>query len=994
MIKVHLRLLIFMCSFSLFAQDYFPSNTGVIANNSNYTAFKNATIHVSPTEVLNNATLLIKEGKVVSVGASVSIPKNTTIVDLSGKTIYPSFIDMYTTFGVKKPKRGGNGPRYGAGRSGFYWNDHIMPEQDVMASFKYDSKSASEMHKLGFGVVNTHMPDGIVRGTGALIALNNDADNALRVVDGETTQHLSFSKSVTSNQSYPSSIMGSMALLRQMYNDAKWYAGGNIDTKDLALEALNGNKNLPQIFEAGSRANLMRADKVGDAFNIQYLIVGGGDEYERLNEVKSTNATLILPLDFQLAYDVDNALLASTLSLSDMRSWNQEPHNPRLLAENGVKFALTTHGLKSKKSFTSNLMKAIESGLSKQKALEALTTIPAGLLGKSDVLGTLKSGSYANFLITSGDIFEKKTKLYENWVQGTPHVIANMNVKDIDGDYNFKLTGNDYRLSIKGSESKPSASLESAGNKLGTKMSYADDWVNLTFKTADSTKKEFIRVMANSASGNSLNGKAILPNGSELSFYASKAKEKEKMKDEKKEDKKASESPFMSPVTFPNLAYGFTEKPKSETLLFKNATVWTNEKDGVLNNTDVLIKDGKISKIGKDISDRNAKVIDATGKHITAGIIDEHSHIAAASINEGGQNSSAEVTIEDVIDDEDVDIYRNLAGGVTSIQILHGSANPIGGRSAIIKLKWGESAENLVYDNSPKFIKFALGENVKQSRSNRNERFPQSRMGVEQVFMDYFSRAKAYNDAKKSGKPYRKDAEMEVLAEILNKERFISCHSYVQSEINMLMKVADKFDFNINTFTHILEGYKVADKMKAHGVGGSTFSDWWAYKYEVNDAIPFNAAIMHNAGVVVAINSDDAEMSRRLNQEAAKSVKYGGVSEEDALKFVTLNPAKLLHVDERVGSLKVGKDADVVLWTEHPLSIYAKAEKTIIEGVTYFDLARDKQMRAAIKKEKSELTNLMLQDKNKGLKTQPVKKKEKVLLHCDSMDNEHSTHTH
>jgi imidazolonepropionase-like amidohydrolase len=983
-----------MCSFSLFAQDYFPSNTGVIANNSNYTAFKNATIHVSPTEVLNNATLLIKEGKVVSVGASVSIPKNTTIVDLSGKTIYPSFIDMYTTFGVKKPKRGGNGPRYGAGRSGFYWNDHIMPEQDVMASFKYDAKSASEMHKLGFGVVNTHMPDGIVRGTGALIALNNNADNALRVVDGETTQHLSFSKSVTSNQSYPSSIMGSMALLRQMYNDAKWYAGGNIDTKDLALEALNSNKNLPQIFEAGSRANLMRADKVGDAFNIQYAIVGGGDEYERLNDVKATNATLILPLDFQLAYDVDNALLASTLSLSDMRSWNQEPHNPRLLAENGVKFALTTHGLKSKKSFTSNLMKAIESGLSKQKALEALTTIPAGLLGKSDVLGTLKSGSYANFLITSGDIFEKKTKLYENWVQGTPYVIANMNVKDIDGDYNFKLTGNDYKLSIKGSTSKPSANLESADKKLGTKMSYADDWVNLTFKTADSTKKEFIRVMANSASGNSLNGKAILPNGNELSFYASKAKEKEKMKDEKKEDEKASESPFMSPVTFPNLAYGFTEKPKSETLLFKNATVWTNEKDGVLNNTDVLIKDGKISKIGKDISDRNAKVIDATGKHITAGIIDEHSHIAAASINEGGQNSSAEVTIEDVIDDEDVDIYRNLAGGVTSIQILHGSANPIGGRSAIIKLKWGESAENLVYDNSPKFIKFALGENVKQSRSNRNERFPQSRMGVEQVFMDYFSRAKAYDDAKKSGKPYRKDAEMEVLAEILNKERFISCHSYVQSEINMLMKVADKFDFNINTFTHILEGYKVADKMKAHGVGGSTFSDWWAYKYEVNDAIPFNAAIMHNAGVVVAINSDDAEMSRRLNQEAAKSVKYGGVSEEDALKFVTLNPAKLLHVDKRVGSLKVGKDADVVLWTDHPLSIYAKAEKTIIEGVTYFDLARDKQMRAAIKKEKSELTNLMLQDKNKGLKTQPVKKKEKVLLHCDSMDNEHSTHTH
>jgi imidazolonepropionase-like amidohydrolase len=982
-----------MCSFSLFAQDYFPSNSGVIANNSNYTAFTNATIYVSPTEVIENGTLLIKEGKVVSVGKSVNIPKNTTTVDLSGKTIYPSFIDMYTTFGVTKPKRGGNGPSYGPSRSGFYWNDHIMPEQDVMASFKYDAKSASEMHKLGFGVVNTHMPDGIVRGTGALIALNNNADNSMRVVDGESSQNLSFSKSVTSRQRYPSSIMGSMALLRQMYDDAKWYAAGNINTKDLALEALNNNKNLPQIFEAGSRANLLRADKVGDAHNIQYTIVGGGDEYERINEVKATNASIILPINFQMAYDVENPFLASTLSLSDMRSWNQEPHNPRLLAENGINFALTTHGLKSKKSFSSNLMKAIESGLSKQKALEALTTIPASLLGKSDALGTLKSGSYANFLITSGDIFEKKTKLYENWVQGTPHVITNMNTKDIDGDYTFKLVGDNYKLSISESTNKAKAKIEDGSKSYGTKMSYKDDWVNLTVKTDDTTKVEYMRIVANVANNNSLSGKATMPDGTELPFYANKSSKEEKADDKKKADK-TTEASIMSPITYPNLAYGFSEKPKAETLLFKNATVWTNEKDGILENTDVLIKDGKISKIGKDLSSRNAKVIDATGKHITAGIIDEHSHIAAASINEGGQNSSAEVTIEDVIDDEDIDIYRNLAGGVTSIQILHGSANPIGGRSAIIKLKWGERADNLVYNNSPKFIKFALGENVKQSRSSRNERFPQSRMGVEQVFIDYFSRAKAYDQLKKSGKPYRKDAEMEVLAEILNKERFISCHSYVQSEINMLMKVAEQFDFNINTFTHILEGYKVADKMKAHGVGGSTFSDWWAYKYEVNDAIPFNAAIMHNAGVVVAINSDDAEMSRRLNQEAAKSVKYGGISEEEAWKFVTLNPAKLLHLDDRVGSLKVGKDADVVLWTDHPLSIYAKAEKTIIEGVTYFDLARDKQMREAIKKEKSDLINLMLQDKNKGLKTQPVKKKEKELLHCDSMDNEHNTHKH
>lgn len=298
----------------------------------------------------------------------------------------------------------------------------------------------------------------------------------------------------------------------------------------------------------------------------------------------------------------------------------------------------------------------------------------------------------------------------------------------------------------------------------------------------------------------------------------------------------------------------------------------------------------------------------------------------------------------------------------------------------------GENADGLIYDNSPKFIKFALGENVKQSRSTNGTRFPQTRMGVEQLFIDYFTRAKEYDALKKSGKPYRKDIELEVLAEILNKERFISCHSYVQSEINMLMKVAEKFDFNVNTFTHILEGYKVADKMAKHGVGGSTFSDWWAYKYEVIDAIPFNAAIMHNAGVTVAINSDDREMSRRLNQEAAKTMKYGGLSELDAWNTVTINPAKLLHIDDRVGSIKIGKDADMVLWSHNPLSIYAKVEKTIIEGKVYFDREEDQRKRANIKKEKAKLINMMLQEKLGGGKTRVPMKRQDRDFECDTME--------
>ena len=991
MIKSFLTLITFMCSFSMLAQDYFPKNDGVTAKNTNYTAITNAKIYVTPTQIIEKGTLLIKDGKVVATGTSVTIPKNATQIDASGKSIYPSFIDMYSDFGVEKPKRqAGSGVRtsqYDASRSGFYWNDHVMPENNAIDQFKYDSKKAEELIKAGFGVVNTHIQDGIVRGTGTLVALNSTDDNGIRILDTKSAQYLSFTKSVTSNQSYPSSIMGSMALLRQFYYDADWYAKGNSKTKDLSIEALNINKSMVQIFDAGSRANGLRADKVGDLFNIQYIILGGGDEYERIAEIKAMNAPMIIPINFPDAYDVENAFLASTLSVHDMRAWNQKPTNLKLLADNKVTFALTTHTLKSPKEFKANLMKAIDAGLSKEKALEALTTVPAQLLGKSDKIGSLKNGNYANFLITSGDIFDKKTTLFENWVQGQKNTIENRNMVDITGKYEFSLAGETYEMTLSGELSKLKSDITSNNKKRGTKVSYADDWANIAFTTQDSTKQEFIRIVANVDADKNLTGKAYMPNGSEMGFYAKHTEAKndpnvDAKKDDADSDKKDGNA-FVSPITFPNNGYGFEVLPKAETLLFKNATVWTSEKDGILENTDVLIKNGKIAKIGKNISEGGAQVIDATGKHLTAGVIDEHSHIAAASVNEGGQNSSAEVTLEDVLDDTDINLYRNLAGGVTTIQILHGSANPIGGRSAVIKPKWGHAAKDLIFEHSPKTIKFALGENVKQSNW-ASSRFPQSRMGVEQVYIDYFTRAKAYELEKKSGKPYRKDVEMETLVEIMNGTRYITCHSYVQSEINMLMKVAEQFNFRINTFTHILEGYKVADKMLEHGVGGSTFADWWGYKYEVNDAIPYNAAIMHNLGITVAINSDDAEMSRRLNQEAGKTVKYGGVSEEEAWKFVTLNPAKLLHIDDRVGSIKVGKDADVVLWTDHPLSIYAKAEKTIIEGVTYFDLNRDEMIREQVKKEKSLLINEMLQAKNKGLKTQPIKKTEKVMMHCDS----------
>jgi imidazolonepropionase-like amidohydrolase len=999
--KTATLLIAVLCALSTTAQDYFPKNNGLKEDNTNYTAFTNATIYVTPTQVLTNGTLLIRNGKVVSTGKSVKIPENSVVIDLQGKFIYPSFIDTYTDFGVEKPKREsrqGRSPQYEASREGFYWNDHIMPEKNAIDSFKYDEKSAEALRKEGFGVVSTHIMDGIARGTGVLVALSDDGGDAERIIDDASGQYFSFSKSLTSSQSYPGSLMGAMALLRQMHYDADWYSKGNVSTKDRSLEALIANKGEISFFEAGNKSNDLRADKIGDLFNINYIIVGGGDEYEAIQSIKATQAKYIIPIDFPEAYDVSDPYMANFIVLEDMRAWNQAPMNPKVLSDNGVTFSLTTYKLKKPSEFTKNLKKSFSYGFDKTKALEALTTIPAQLLGASDKIGSLQSGRYANFLITSGLIFDKETVIYENWVQGNKNVLNDKDQKDIRGTYSMSVGGKTYLLNISGKATKPKAKVTIGDTKYPSKLSYTGNWLTLSF--TDETTSEIYRSTAIIAKeGSNFSGKIVLPNGIETSFLAVRTGEASEdatdTKDddataedseEKKEDEKDDEKPEIVPVTFPNVGYGFSEKPKAQDVLFKNATVWTSESSGILQETDVLVQNGKISKVGKNLSSGAATVIDATGKHLTAGIIDEHSHIAALAINEGGHNSSAEVSIADVVDPEDVDIYRNLAGGVTSIQILHGSANPIGGQSAIIKLKWGESADNLIYNNSPKFIKFALGENVKQSNWQSFSRFPQTRMGVEQLYVNYFNRAKAYDTRKKSGQTYRYDEEMEVLSQILNGERFISCHSYVQSEINMLMKVAEHFNFKVNTFTHILEGYKVADKMKAHGVGASTFSDWWAYKFEVNDAIPYNAAIMAKQGLTVAINSDDGEMSRRLNQEAAKSIKYGGMTEEEAWKMITINPAKLLHLDNRVGSIKEGKDADLVLWSDHPLSVYAKAEKTLIEGIVYFDKEQDAQKRVAINSEKNKLIKMMLKEKNGGGKTKPPTKKENKNFHCETIN--------
>ncbi len=406
----------------------------------------------------------------------------------------------------------------------------------------------------------------------------------------------------------------------------------------------------------------------------------------------------------------------------------------------------------------------------------------------------------------------------------------------------------------------------------------------------------------------------------------------------------------------------------TETLI-RNATVLTVTR-GTLTNADILIRNGKIVALGKDArAAANAKVIDATGKFVLPGIVDCHSHSMLDTINEGTLSVTSMARTSDVLNPHDIDLYRALAGGVTSLNLLHGSANAIGGLNTVVKIKYGRPAAEMIFPGAMPGIKFALGENPKRSNSQpqpgQTRRYPMTRMGVEETIRDAFTKARDY---KKSWDEYqvarsrdknlvapRRDLQLEPLVEVLEGKRLVHAHCYRADEILMLINVANDFGFKIKTFQHTLEGYKVAREIAQHGAGASIFADNWAYKIEAYDAIPYNAAIMTRAGVVVSMNSDSDERARRLNIEAAKGMRYGDLTEEEALKLITWNPAVQLGIQQRVGSLEVGKDADLAIWTDHPLSVYARVETTFVDGEIFFDRQQDLAKRPEFLRERAQL---------------------------------------
>ena len=985
------------------AQTTFPEN-GVADPRHGHYAFTNATIVKDATTTLTNATLVVKDGKIVAIGEGVKVPAGAVAVDCKGKYIYPSFIDIYADYGTATAQR-----QQGAGnffaqaqletatKGPYGWNQAIKSEVDAYKVFSVDEAKAKGLRDVGFGTVLSHVKDGIARGTGALVSLASEKEN-LVVLKERAAAHYSFNKG-TSTQSYPNSMMGMIALLRQSYLDAQWYKNKPAtEGLNLSLKAWNENQGLPQIFESNDKWNNLRADRIGDEFGVQYIIKGGGNEYQRIKDMKNTGATFILSLNYPQAQDVEDPNDARFVSLTDMKHWELAPTNAAAFEKAGIPFCLTTAELRDAKSFTSALRSAMNYGLSEKAALEALTKTPATVLGVYDQVGSLETGKWANLLITSGPVFNERTSILQNWVQGRKYIVKDESWKDPKGTYNVVLnTPNgpvNYTLDFK---SNTAASL--IGKDTITSKFYYDGRQVRINVAPERRGGENLR-LSGIVNADTWTGTGEDSLGNRFTWTATYAQAAAEKKDSAR---KRPTAPLGS-VIYPFVPFGWADgqAPKQETILIKNATVWTNEKEGVLQNADVLIKNGKVAGVGKNLSDAGARVIDGTGKHVTPGIIDEHSHIAAASINEGGQSVTSEVRIADNLNPDDVNIYRQLSGGVTSSHILHGSANVIGGQTQMIKLRWGANDEELKFRGWPGQIKFALGENVKRSPSaignnSNNNRFPDTRMGVEQVLVDAFTRARDYqkawkdydaNKGRKGTVAPRRDLELDALVEIMEKKRFITCHSYVQSEINSAMKVAEQMGYTVNTFTHILEGYKVADKMKAHGSNASTFSDWWNYKMEVQDAIPYNAALMHKVGLNVAINSDDAEMARRLNQEAGKIVKYGGVTEEEALKMVTLNPARMLHIDDKVGSLKVGKDGDVVLWSDHPLSIYAKSLYTIVDGTIYFDRAKDEQLQKQVDAERNRLVKKLVGEKRSGATMQPAQPTYQLMQTCS--DHAHS----
>ncbi len=951
-------------------------------------AITGATVIVQPTQTIENVTIVLRDGVIHAVGKDVAVPPGSRVWSADGLTIYPGLIDAAV---LVKPTSTPSGP-------GAHWNSKVHPQWSAADEPVPSQSIRKELRSLGFTAAAVYPDEGVLRGSGVVVALA-DQDEHVLAYDGQATMAAGFDR----GGGYPGSLMGSIALLRQTFYDAHWHAAsrrvwqqypqGNeppirADALVALEDAVNGRQAV--LFDVSDEHNALRADKLAREFDLDLVFLGSGYEFRRLSDIVELGVPIIVPLQFPDRPDVSGLSSSDRVTLRELMTWEQAPTNARRLIEAGATVALTTHRLKKRSDFHTKLRKAMKHGLDEDAALAALTTVPAKLLGLDHVIGTIEVGKAANLVVVDGSLFEKKAKIRDVWINGRRYEISKEPLVELVSAGTLE-TDLGITREVQVDTIKKSVSIQVDDEKIkAKKVVVQKDQISFVVDGKPFDVEGFVRLSGVLTEGEVV-GTGALPDGQRFTFTISphadiddepeesvaEAESDDSVKDDKDEsESEEDDEDFQMPaqeLVYPLGAYGVSGLPKAQDVLITNATVWTSGPAGIIESGEIEIRGGKIAYVGSpraQIITEQLLSIDAAGKHVTAGLIDCHSHTGiSGGVNEGGQTNTAEVRIGDVINPDDINFYRQLAGGLVAANQLHGSANPIGGQNSVVKLKWGGSAEDFRVTDAISGIKFALGENVKR----RTTRYPNTRMGVETFIRDGFIAAREYRakwdrylglseDMRARTMPPRRDLELDTLVEILDGRRLVHCHSYRQDEILMLIRVAEEFGFTIGTFQHVLEGFKVAEAIASHGAGASTFSDWWAYKVEVMDAIPYNGALMHDVGVIVSFNSDSSELARRMNTEAAKAVRYGGLDPHDALNLVTINPAKQLRIDHRTGSLEVGKDADFVIWSESPLSTYARCEQTWIEGARYFDIEQDRKFAASSQAERQRLIQRALRE--------------------------------